>query len=167
MADVSTSASTMVGRTVIHADAPTGSNLPRLTQSFAKVSVFVSFDFTTITAFSIAEDEGYEKRKRCSDTQFECKRNHRCIDMKYVCDSDNDCKDFSDEDTSEGGPCRKFFLKLPRANMNDTVSENHTCTAEQFHCQSNRCIPRTWVCVCPLLPFISYVCDFIAGLRWG
>lgn len=55
-------------------------------------------------------DPTFENRRRCSENQFQCKRNSRCIDKKYLCDSDNDCKDGSDEDAGPDGPCCMYFF---------------------------------------------------------
>ncbi|GFS04390.1 low-density lipoprotein receptor-related protein, partial [Elysia marginata] len=59
----------------------------------------------------------------CEVGHFRC--NGTCLPDTWRCDGDLDCLDGSDE----GGMC-----------------ENHTCTEQQFRCDSGRCISKAFVC---------------------
>uniref|UniRef100_A0A8C6YKS8 EGF-like domain-containing protein n=1 Tax=Nothoprocta perdicaria TaxID=30464 RepID=A0A8C6YKS8_NOTPE len=81
-------------------------------------------------------------------TQFTC-TNGRCININWRCD--NDCGDGSDEKNCLAlTPSRCHPHPAPPDNdcgdNSDEAGCSHSCSSNQFKCNSGRCIPVHWTC---------------------
>uniref|UniRef100_A0A803TTL1 EGF-like domain-containing protein n=1 Tax=Anolis carolinensis TaxID=28377 RepID=A0A803TTL1_ANOCA len=75
--------------------------------------------------------------RTCPTNQFSC-ASGRCIPISWTCDLDDDCGDRSDESASCGNA--KSYLPSDEAGC------SHSCSSNQFKCNSGRCIPVHWTC---------------------
>ncbi|CAB3410947.1 unnamed protein product [Caenorhabditis bovis] len=107
------------------------------------------------------EDHAAASSRRCTDHQFECKRDGRCIDKALECNRKYDCDDGSDETECEyfkAGMTRTSSQASSPQYMTQGKSQEVTfhdddddggesgCLEHEFQCAIGECIDKRRVC---------------------